>query len=490
MSERSGISRRGLLGGAAAGAAAAALPSAASAATRKTTRKKADVVVIGAGFAGIAAARDVAKAGKSVLLVEARDRVGGRTLNQDIGGGKIVEVGGQWIGPTQDRLAAMAKDNGVGTFKTYIDGQNIYYRNGTLSRYAGAIPPDTTGLVDVATAIVKLNQMAATVPVDKPWTAASAAEWDSQTVETWKLANTTTDSGRFLLDLGIESVFSAEPRDISLLWTLFYIASAGNASTPGDFNRLIDTTDGAQESRFVGGSQLVAIKQAKKLGKRVILSQPVRRIVQTKGSVRVETDKLSITAKQVIVTVPPALRTSIDYSPALPALQAQLSQRFPMGTVFKCEAVYDTPFWREAGLSGMATSDTGPVKLTYDNSPPDGSPGVLLGFIEATDGRRALGLTPAQRKAAALESFARYFGDKAKSPKAYIEKSWATERYSGGCYGGFLAPGVLSDYGEMIRKPHGRIHWAGTETSDYWAGYMDGAVRSGERAAKEVLAKL
>jgi monoamine oxidase len=329
------------------------------------------------------------------------------------------------------------------------------------------------------------------VPLDQPWTAANAAEWDGQTVETWKLANTTTDSGRFLLDLGIESVFSAEPRDVSLLWTLFYIASAGNPSTPGDFNRLINTADGAQDSRFVGGSQLVAIKAAKRLGRRVILNQPVRRIVQGKGFARVETGKLSITAKRVIVTVPPALRTSIDHSPALPALQAQLAQRFPMGTVYKCEAIYDRPFWRDAGLSGMATSDTGPVKLTFDNSPPgDNPPGVLLGFIEATEGRRALGLTAAQRKAAVLESFVRYFGDQAGSPKAYIEKSWATERYSGGCYGGYLAPGVLSDYGAMIRQPHGRVHWAGTETSDYWAGYMDGAVRSGERAAKEVLAEI
>src|SRR4051812_46750783 len=187
MSE--GISRRGLLGGAAAGAAAAALPSSAQAKASKTKKKKADVVVVGAGFAGIAAARDIARAGKSVLLVEARDRVGGRTLNQDIGGGKVVEVGGQWIGPTQDRLAQMAKDNGVGTFKTYIDGQNLYYRKGALTKYTGAIPPDVSGLADVATAIVKLNQMSSTVPVDKPWTAPNAAEWDSQTVETWKLAN-------------------------------------------------------------------------------------------------------------------------------------------------------------------------------------------------------------------------------------------------------------------------------------------------------------
>jgi monoamine oxidase len=492
MSERSGISRRGLLGGAAAGAVGAALPSAAQAATRTKSpaRRKADVVVVGAGLAGIAAARDIAKAGKSVLLVEARGRVGGRTENVSIGGGKIVEVGGQWIGPTQDRLAALAGSVGVDTFKTFNEGRNVYYRNGSLTKYSGAVPPDPTGLVDVATAIVKLNQMASTVPLDKPWTAPNAVEWDGQTVETWKLANTTTDSGRFLLDLGVQSVFSAEARDISLLWFLFYIASSGNPSTPGDFNRLINVADGAQESRFVGGSQLISIKAAKRLGKRVILSQPVRNIVQGRGVVRVETDKLSITAKRVIVTVPPTLRTTIAFDPLLPPLTSQLAQRFPMGTVYKCEAVYDEPFWRADGLTGQATSDTGPVRITFDNSPPDGTPGVLLGFIEAQDGRRALGLTAAQRKKAALDSFARYFGPRAASPKSYIEKSWALEPYTGGCYGGFLPPGVLLDYGEAIRKPHGRVHWAGTETADYWAGYMDGAVRSGERAAREVLAEI
>jgi monoamine oxidase len=490
-----GISRRGLIGGAAVGAAGVALPGAVDAATKVAKRQKADVVVVGAGLAGLTAARQLVAAGKSVIVLEARNRVGGRTENHSIGGGKIIEVGGQWIGPTQDRLAKLAKDVGVGTYKTYNDGNNVYYRNGTLTPYsatgpAGAVPPDSTGVADALAAIVKLNQMAATVPLDKPWTAPNAVEWDGQTFETWKQANTTTDSGRLLLDLGIESIFSAEPRDLSLLWTLFYIAAAGTEGTPGDFNRLINTGGGAQDSRFVGGSQLVSIKVAKKLGRRVLLGQPVRRIAQTGRYARVETDHVSIVTKRVIVTVPPTLRTSIAFKPALPPRQSQLSQRFPMGTVYKCEAIYDEPFWRKDGLTGQATSDTGPVRITFDNSPPDGSPGVLLGFIEATDGRRAIALTAAQRRKAVLDSFARYFGAAAQNPKGYVEKSWAQELYTGGCYGGYLPPGVLLDYGEEIRSPHGRVHWAGTETATYWAGYMDGAVRSGERAAAEVLAEL
>ncbi len=493
------FTRRRLIGTAAAGAAGAALPGAtgeAIAARRLTPRqRKADVIVVGAGLAGLTAAREIARARKRVLLVEARRRVGGRIQNHSIGDGEIVEVGGQWIGPTQDRLAELASSLGVETFKTYNDGNNVYYRNGTLTPYSasgplGAIPPDPTGIADAATAIAKLDQMASTVPLEEPWKAPNAAEWDGQTFETWKQDNTTTDSGRFLLDLGIESVFSAEPRDLSLLWTLFYIAAAGNEQNPGSFNRLINTADGAQDSRFVGGSQRISIEAARRLGSRVVLGQPVRRIAQSRGGVRVETDRYSLSAKRVIVTVPPALRSSIRYEPQLPPLQAQLAQRFPMGTVYKVQATYDKPFWRDSGLTGQATSDTGPVKITFDNSPPDGSPGVLLGFIEGEDGRRAFAQTPDQRREAVLDSFARYFGDAARKPGSYVEKSWAQELYTGGCYGGYLAPGVLSDFGEAIRSPHGRVHWAGTETATYWAGYMDGAVRSGERAAREVLAAL
>jgi monoamine oxidase len=492
------FTRRRLIGGAAAAGVGAALPGAAEAATRprlSPRQRKADVIVVGAGLAGLTAAREIARARKRVLVVEARGRVGGRTENHSIGGGEIVEVGGQWIGPTQDRLAALASSLGVETFKTYNDGNNVYYRNGTLTPYSasgplGAIPPDPSGVGDAATAIQKMDSMAATVPLEEPWTAPNAAEWDGQTFETWKQANTTTPSGRFLLDLGIESVFSAEPRDLSLLWTLFYIAAAGNENTPGSFNRLINTADGAQDSRFVGGSQRVSLEAARRLGRRVLLREPVRLITQRRGGARVETDHYSLSAKRVIVTVPPALRSSIRFDPQLPPLQAQLAQRFPMGTVYKVMATYDKPFWRDAGLTGQATSDTGPVKITFDNTPPDGGPGVLLGFIEGEDGRRAFALTPQQRRGAVLESFARYFGDAARSPTSYIEKSWAQELYTGGCYGGYLGPGVLMDFGPAIRQPHGRVHWAGTETATYWAGYMDGAVRSGERAAREVLAAL
>lgn len=495
----SDLTRRQVVAGAAATAAATALPGDAIAASKSKTkarrRRRADVVVIGAGFAGVTAARAIAKAGRSVHLLEARRRVGGRTLNHSVGGGKVIEVGGEWVGPTQDRLSALAGDLGVKTFKTYNEGDAVLLYKGSRQTFAttgplGPIPPVPDGLLDAASAIQKLNQMAAEIDVDKPWEGASALERDGQTFETWKQANTTTEGGRYLIDLGFTSIFAAEPRDVSLLYSLFYIAAAGNRENIGTFDRLINTAGGAQESRFAGGSQLIALRAAEALKGRITLNAPVRRIVPSRGRVDVVTDRATYSAKRVIVAVPPALLGRIDFGPSLPPLRAQLHQRMPMGIVIKCQAIYDEPFWRKDGLAGYANTDDDCVKLTFDNSPPDGSPGVLLGFIEGESARHWITRPAGERRAAVLDVFARCFGDRARSPKDYVELSWASEHWTGGCYEGFMPPGVLTSYGPVLREPVGRIHWAGTETSEYWTGYLDGAVRSGERAAKEVLAAL
>jgi monoamine oxidase len=487
------ISRRALIGG---GAAAAALPSAAAARQHKAPKKhRADVVIVGAGLSGLTAARNIVKAGRSAIVLEARDRVGGRTLNHRLGAGKVVEVGGQWIGPTQDHLAALAKELHVPTFKTYNNGNYLFYENGKLTPYSptgpfGAIPPDLTADAQLEVVLQKMDAMAKTVPLEAPWTANDAEDWDSQTFETFKRANTLGSGATSLLDLAIEAVFACEPRDISLLHVLFYVHSAGNERTPGTVERLINTAGGAQDSRFVGGSQLISIRMAEQLGRRVLLNQAVRRIVQTRTGVSVHTDHLTAHGRQVIVTGPPALTALIDYEPILPALRAQLTQRFPQGSAIKIEAIYPTPFWRAHGLAGQVTSDTGPIKITFDNSPPDGSPGILLGFVEGHDARVFSTLSAAERRARALKSFTRYFGPQAAKPKSYIEMNWSNERWTRGCYVGYTPPGVLTEYGPWIRRPVGHIHWAGAETSDYWNGYMDGAVRSGERAAREVLAEI
>jgi monoamine oxidase len=496
---RGRITRRAALGAGAAGAVGVALPGGGGQARGADAVRRADVAVVGAGFAGLTAARELVRAGRSVVVLEARDRVGGRVLNASIGGGEIVEVGGQWIGPTQDRIAALARELGVATFKTYNSGDNLYYREGqpealrrlrfSSSGPFGPVPPDP-GVVEVQRVLTDLNEKSRGVPTNAPQRAAQAAEYDGQTFETYKNDNVVSPGAKLLLDIGAEAVFAAEPRDLSLLFVLFYIAAAGNETTPGTFERLINTAAGAQESRFVGGSQQLPLRMARALGSRVVLDAPVRRLTQDGHGVRLQADGVTVEAQQAIVAMAPAMTALIDYDPGLPSDRAQLIQRYPMGAVIKCQAVYDRPFWRDDGLTGQVVSDSHPVRITFDNSPPDGRPGVLLGFIEASDAREYSGRSASERRQAVLRNFADYFGEAALKPRQYVERDWQAETWTRGAYEGYTAPGVLLDYGDAVRRPFGRVHWAGTETASFWNGYMEGAIRSGERAAAEALAAL
>jgi monoamine oxidase len=279
-------------------------------------------------------------------------------------------------------------------------------------------------------------------------------------------------------------VFAAEPGDLSLLHVLFYSHSGGS------FQRLIDTTGCAQQDRFVGGSALIAERLAAALGSAVRLSAPVSRIKVRDGNVTATTPAGQFEARQIIVTAPPLLAGRIDYEPALPPWREQLTQRTPMGSVIKCQVIYDEPFWRRAGLSGQATGDGAGSRVVFDNSPPDGSPGVLLAFLEGDEARRLGRESLAVRRQAVVDSLVRYFGPKAGSPERYLERDWQQEKWSGGCYGTLFGPNVWTRYGPALRTPIGPIHWAGTETATIWAGYMEGAIRSGGAAAQAVLASL
>ncbi len=445
----------------------------------------ADVLVVGAGLAGLIAARDLTAAGRSVLVLEARDRVGGRVVNQDIGNGKIVEMGGQWAGPTQDRLLALAEELGVATFPTYDTGQKVLHFNGKRGTYTGTVPRiNPLVLADIGQAQARLEAMATKVPTDTPWTAANAERLDGQTFETWVRRNTASKSAQTLLALGAEAVFAAEPGELSMLHVLFYSHSGGS------FQRLIDTTGGAQQDRFVGGSAVLAERLAAKLEDIVRLKSPVSRIEVSGEKVTATTPSGQLDGRQIIVTTPPLLAGRIEYEPALPHWREQLTQRTPMGSVIKCQVIYDEPFWRNEGLSGQATGDGEGARVVFDNSPPDGSPGILLAFLEGDEARR-LGREPADlRRRTVVDSLVRYFGPRAGKPEGYLELDWQQERFSGGCYGTLFGPNVWTRYGHALRSPIGPIHWAGTETATIWAGYMDGAVRSGERVASDVLARL
>lgn len=444
---------------------------------------RADVVVVGAGLAGLVAARDVVAAGRSVVVLESRDRVGGRLLNGDLpGGAGVVELGGQWIGPTQDRVAALARELGVATFPTHTQGENLLELDGKTTRYAGTIPRiNPVVMADIGQAQWRLDRMARQVPLEAPWQAKHAQRWDAESFGSWMRLNVATPAARRLLALAGRTIWGTSPADLSLLHVLFYVHSAGG------LDMLIDTEGGAQQDRLAGGSQVLAERLADRLGDRVRLSSPVRRIMLGDEGARVIGGAGEVEAERVIVAVPPALAGRIEYDPPLPAQRDGLTQRMAQGSLTKCCAIYADPFWREDGLTGEAVTDRGPVTLTFDNSPQSGSPGVLLGFVGGPEDREFGRLGAEARRRAVIEGFTRLFGPRAANPDGYLEQRWSEEPWSRGGPVGFFGPGGWTAHGPALRAPVARVHWAGTETATRWCGYMDGAVQSGERAAAEVV---
>jgi monoamine oxidase len=417
----------------------------------------------------------------------------------------VVELGGQWIGPTQRRLAGLAAELGIATFPTYDHGHHLIEMSGKLASYSGAITDTRIGLVrdlakvisplamvDFERARARLDRMARQVPLEAPWTAPKAADWDNQTFASWIQHNTRTAGARSLFELATEAIWAAEPGDVSFLHALFYTHSGGG------FNILVGTDGGAQQDRFHGGSQRIALAMAAEFGEdQLHLNAPVRRIEHKEDGVVVYADTqsgesrgLAVAARRAIIATPPTLTSRIAYDPPLPALRDQLTQRMPQGTVIKTHAVYERPFWREDELSGQATSDIGPARVVFDNSPPDGRPGVLLGFVEGRLARQWGTRHADERREAILAGHARLFGEAATRPHRFIEHVWANEEWTRGCYGCIMVPGGWTEYGHALREPIGSLHWAGAETATVWNGYMDGAVQSGERVAGEVLAAL
>lgn len=444
-----------------------------------------DVAVVGAGLAGLTAAWKLTEGGADVIVLEARDRVGGRLHTVSTPNGISLDLGGQWIGPSQTRMQSLAATHGLPTVATYNQGDNLQDGPRGPRRYSGAIPATDPELgMQLVEQLLALNLMAGEVPLDAPWRAAQAASWDAFTVGNWLEREVASREVRDLLTLAVRSVFCVEPHELSFLHFLFYVHSAGS------LNELISVARGAQERRFAMGAQTVAEKLADRLGDRVRLNTPITSIRQDDGGVELLGDEVRATCRFAIVAVPPAVAAHIAYHPSLPEPRFQLMRQMTMGNVIKVVCVYEEAFWRGDGLSGQAAGVCRPLSVTFDNSPDGGRPAALLGFFEGEQARRWAGRPAEERRAQALADLAAYFGEEARRPSEYFDLCWADEPYTRGGYAGVMRCGMWTSLGPHLRAPVGRLHWAGTETATRWNGYMEGAVESGERAADEVYGRL
>jgi monoamine oxidase len=450
-----------------------------------TDERSADVVVVGAGLAGVSAAAHLDTLGKRVVIVEARERLGGRLHSRAIDGAAF-DLGGQWIGPTQHRVHGLARELELATFEQYHRGRKVIELDGEVSSYRGSIPSlSLVNLLQTELLIRRVDAMASRVPLDGPHRAQKAGAWDATTVEAFKRTIRGNRAGKLLFDAAVRTVFGAEPAELSLLHFLFYLHTAGG------FRALVEIDGAAQQTRLVDGAQQLVERRVRRMRHaEVLLGSPVRAIEQHDSGVRVVADGVCVQARAAVVAVPPHLAAAIRFAPALPTDRSRLLQRWPMGATVKIMARFREASWRSRGFSGEAVSSGGPMSVVFDNSSSDGRVAVLLGFVVGRHARRWSNTPPADRRAAALAQFERLHGVKPAELLEFVEHDWSDEPWTGGCPVSSMPAGGWTSFAPHWRAPVGRVMWAGTETASHWNGYMEGALESAERAASEVVALL
>jgi monoamine oxidase len=442
---------------------------------------QADVIVVGAGVAGLKAAHELIAAGRSVIVLEANARVGGR-LKRVESAGRVGDVGGQWVGVGHDVLLGEARRLGIETYAQYETGQTILQLLGKTMKFTGAVPKmPLLSLIELGLLQRRWERDMKTLPTDEPWNAPHAEEWDGQTLESWIVSNIRTNAAREFARLVPRGAWAAEARQVSYLWFLDALRNAGG------LDYFMAVKGGALDAKFKGGMQQIAQRMGDELGGQLMLGTPVEKIVQDSDGTRVITPKGEFTARFVIVAVPPGPAARIQYEPHLPASRDALQQRMPMGAIIKIIVSYAAPFWRELGYSGQIATSDDTLGIVMDDARETG-PATLLCFIEGAHAVQYSARGKDERKKAVIASLVKFFGANAADVIAYEDNDWLIEPYIHG-YVGHMPPGTMTRFGHALREPCGRIHWASTETATQWAGYIEGGLLSGIRAAREVVTR-
>lgn len=447
-----------------------------------------DVVVVGAGFAGLRAAQRITKAGRSVAVLEARDRVGGRTCPGEIAG-RTIDLGGMWLGPTQRRLDALTRELGMVRYPTWLEGECTLAFRGRFDRAPGEDFDRALGTPN-RLRLLKLNweleRVMKRLDVTAPWNHPKADALDGQTVASWVAGKTSSADVRDLMNMVCEAVFCTEARELSFLFFAFYCKAAG-----GLLVLLAGGPGGAQNFLFDGGLHAAAQHLAEGLGDDLRLEAPVVAVEQDGDRVSVTTESGdAVTATHLIMATPPPLAAQITWEPGLSQDRRRLLEKQTMGSTIKAWLAYERPFWRDSNHNGFVMDDTSAFTPAFDATPPGSDIGLIAGFFESVEGRSVADDGAEARREIAVRTLVRHLGPQAAKPLEYVDKDWTAEQWSKGCYGAVMPPGVLTTVGHLMRTPFGAVHWAGTETATEWSGYVEGALESGDRASQEVLTAL
>jgi monoamine oxidase len=464
------------------GLALASLPLLSFTSLGKDDKELYDVVIVGAGLSGLNAARLLTAASKKILVLEAQDRVGGRTWSQSIGQNDFIDVGGQWIGKGHDTMYQLVALAGLKTFPTFTQGKSILRSNHTNNVYKGDTPPiGLSALLSMQKVLNKFDKMTSPISLDEPWLTKNALAMDNQSLGSWIDETISNQKARTLIKRMVEGELCQSVDQISLLQAL------ASAKATGSLKQAEKVEDGALRDRILGGAQGVSNFLYRQMENSIRLNSPVTFVNQFESHVELGNEYYAVKAKKIIITAPLPTVKKIRFTPELPLEKQILIDSMQMGTVIKIHTIYPTPFWRTQNLSGSSTCLDETVELTVDNSVPGSEKGIITSLIHAERAKHLLKLSSDERQKLVLNTYASLFGEQALNPTFYHDYSFTNNPWVGGAYSGYFTQGIFSKYGSYIAKPSGHIHWAGTETSSLFKGFMEGAVLSGERVVKEIL---